>query len=305
MSAAQRAARTLLVIDPCRDTRALVMEQAGAKRLSVITATDPTVARTTLEMMVPDIVMTDMFAVDRSGVHSGIQLIRHIRERYPLCSIILMAEKGHESVVLEALRAGAVDFLLKPITGMDMGESLDRAIHAIPKTVDDVPGLQQLEYRLIIGTDLACVESTVSWLLHATARLLPESQRLHVRATLIELMLNAVEHGSLEICYRDKRDALDTDRYDGLVADRRHDPRFSNRKVTASASYDKHARAIRYTVLDEGKGFPWRRLLNRSEEDGCRNGDANGRGLFLARALFPNLSYNEAGTEASFIVPVL
>jgi two-component system cell cycle response regulator len=300
MIATQRAARILLVVDPCRDTRALVMERAGAKGLSVITASDATVARTTLEMMVPDIVFTDMFAAD----HSGIRLIRHIRERYPLCSIILMAEEGHESGVLEALRAGAVDYLRKPITGTDMGESLDRAIHAIPKTVDDVSGLEQLEYRLIIGTDLACVEGTVSWLLQATARLLPESQRLHVRATLIELMLNAVEHGSLEICYRDKRDALDTDRYEALVAGRRHDPRFSGRKVTASASYDKRARTIRYAVSDEGRGFPWRRLLNRSG-DGCRTDDVNGRGLFLARALFPNLSYNEAGTEASFIVPLL
>jgi phosphatidylserine/phosphatidylglycerophosphate/cardiolipin synthase-like enzyme len=206
--------------------------------------------------------------------------------------------------VLEALRAGAVDYLLKPITDAEMGESLDRAVHAIPRTVDDVPGLEQLEYRLTIGTDLACVESTVSWLVQATARMLPESQRLHVSATLIELMLNAIEHGSLEICYRDKRDALAADRYEALVAARRRDPRFSGRKVTASAWYDKRARLLRYSVSDEGKGFRWRTLLHRPE-DCCRTEDGNGRGLFLAQAFFPSLSYDEAGTEASFTVQVL
>jgi CheY-like chemotaxis protein/anti-sigma regulatory factor (Ser/Thr protein kinase) len=288
---------SLLVVDPCRDTRALVLERAGAKGLSVITATDPGVARTTLEMMVPDVVLTDLFPADQSGI----RLIRQIRERYPLCSIILMAEEGHDGVVLEALRAGAVDYLLKPITGTEMGESLDRAIHAIPRTADHLPGLDRLEYRLTIGTDLACVESTVSWLIQATGGLLPEIKRQHVQAALIELVLNAVEHGSLEICYRDKRDALAMDRYDVLVATRRRDPRFSNRKVTASAWYDKRAHQLRYAVSDEGKGFPWRDLLDRSE-DACRTDDANGRGLFLARTFFPNLTYNDAGTEASFIV---
>ena len=296
----KRPTASLLVVDPCRDTRALVLERAGAKGLSVITATDPDVARMTLEMMVPDVVLTDVFPADQAGI----RLIRQIRERYPLCSIILLAEEGHEAVVLEALRAGAVDYLFKPISGTKMGESLDRAIHAIPRTADDVPGLERLEYRLTIGTDLGCVESTVSWLIQATGGLLPEIKRQHVQAALIELVLNAVEHGSLEICYRDKRDALATDRYDLLVATRRRDPRFSSRKVTASAWYDKQAHQLCYSVSDEGKGFPWRHLLDRSE-DACRTDDANGRGMFLAQAFFPNLTYNEAGTEATFTVPVL
>jgi hypothetical protein len=57
-------------------------------------------------------------------------------------------------------------------------------------------------------------------------------------------------------------------------------------------------------VSDEGKGFRWRTLLQRPE-DCCRTEDGNGRGLFLAQAFFPSLSYDEAGTEASFTVPVL
>jgi DNA-binding response OmpR family regulator len=293
----RQAAKTLLVVDQCRETRALALERAREKGLSVITASDPDVAQTTLEMTVPDVVLTDLFAPDQSGV----QLIRLIRSRYPLCAIVLMAEEGNETAVVEALRAGAVDYLTKPIIGEELGESLDRAVEAIPRTVEDIHGLEQLEYRLIIGTDLACVENTVSWLMQVTARMLPESQRLHVRATLIELVLNAVEHGSLEICLRDKREALATNRYDMLVEARRRDPRFSGRRVTACASYDKRARTLRYSVLDEGKGFRWKRLLNRTE-DSCGTQEANGRGLFLAQAFFPDLSYNDAGNEVSFTV---
>jgi DNA-binding response OmpR family regulator len=300
MISMNRPTTSLLIVDPCRDTRALVLERAGPKGLSVITANDPDVARTTLEMMVPDVVLTDLFAADQAGI----RLIREIRARYPRCSIILMAEKGHDSAVLEALRAGAVDYLLKPIIGTQVCESLDRAVHAIRRTADDVPGLERLEYRLTIGNDLRCVESAVSWLIQATGELLPGLKRQHVQATLIELVLNAIEHGSLEICYRDKRDALAADRYDILVASRRRDPRFSERKVTACVRYDKQAHQLRYSVSDEGKGFSWRHVLNRAEE-ACRSDAANGRGLVLAQAFFPSLTYNETGTEVSFTVPVL
>ena len=289
--------RTLLVVDRCRDTRALALERAREKGLSVITAPDPEVARTTLDMTVPDVVLTDMF----TSTQSGVPLIRHIRSRYPLCAIILMAEEGNEAAILEALRAGAVDYLHKPMIGEELSESLDRALQVALRTADDAPGIQQLEYRLILGTDLASVEDSVSWLVQGTAMMLPETQRLHVRATLIELILNAIEHGSLEIFYREKKEALARNYYEALVEARRRDPRFSGRRVTASASYDKAARMVRYSVTDEGKGFPWHTLFNRLEEP-CASHDANGRGLFLARAFFPDLSYNTAGNEATFSV---
>ncbi|MGD9728577.1 MAG: response regulator [Nitrospiraceae bacterium] len=292
-------AKTLLVVDRCRDTRALALERAREKGLSVITAPDPDVARTTLDLTVPDVVLTDMFGPTQSGV----PLIRHIRSRYPLCAIILMAEDGNDATVLEALRAGAVDYLTKPMIGEELSESLDRALVTAPGAVEDIPGIERLEYRLTIGTDPASVEKSVSWLIQGTAVMLPETQRLHVRATLIELMLNAVEHGSLEIFYREKKEALARNYYEHLVEMRRRDARLSGRKVTACASYDKRARTLRYSVSDEGKGFPWRTLLNRDDES-CTSLEANGRGLFLARAFFPDLTYNDAGNEVSFSVPL-
>ncbi len=291
--------KTLLVVDNCHDTQALALEQAKGKGLSVITAPDPGIATTTLEMTVPDVVLTDLFMPDMSGLH----LIRHIRTRYPFCSIILMAEEGNEVTVLEALRAGAVDYLHKPLIGEELGGSLDRALQAIPRTVDDAPGIEQLEYRLTIGTDLASAENSVSWLIQGTAMMLPETQRLHLRATLIELVVNAVEHGSLEIFYQEKQEALADERYEQLILARRRDPRFAKRRVTVLAYYDKGTRAIRYTVLDEGRGFRWKTLLNRAEEP-CPSHDANGRGLFLAQAFFPDLTYNERGNEVTFTVPL-
>ncbi|MGB3397509.1 MAG: hypothetical protein WBB60_13775, partial [Nitrospira sp.] len=59
----------------------------------------------------------------------------------------------------------------------------------------------------------------------------------------------------------------------------------------------------RYVITDQGNGFRWNGFLTRSDEP-CDSRDANGRGVFLAKAFFPDLTYNERGTEVSFSVPL-
>jgi CheY-like chemotaxis protein len=293
--------KILFVVDPCPETQALALEQAKARGLSVITASDPYGAVAMLDMTVPDIVLVDLCLPQRTGL----SMIRNIRLR---CSHIViigigMAEQGSDETMLEALRAGAVDYLFKPVVAAQLGIALDRALQMIPQTLGDVPGIEQVEYRLVIGTDPAHVEACVSWLIAETARMLPEIQRLHIRATLIELIVNAVEHGSLEIYYQEKHEALGSDRYDALIARRRRDPRFAQRRVTVHVCCDKVAHRIRYTISDEGTGFKWDGYLTRSDEPRETRG-ANGRGVFLAKAFFPDLSYNERGTEVTFSVPL-
>ncbi|MBI4001847.1 MAG: response regulator [Nitrospira defluvii] len=293
------SSKTLLVVDSCPETQALTLEQAKARGLSVITAPDPHGAMAMLNMTVPDVVLSDLCLPERTGL----AMIHEIRRRCSQTVLIAMAEQGNDATMLEALRAGAIDFLHKPIMGAQLGTALDRALQAIPQTFKDVPGIEHVEYRLVIGTDPAHVEACVSWLIEKTAMRLPEIQRLHLRATLIELILNAVEHGSLEIFYQEKHEALGHDRYDTLIAERRRNPRFATRRVIVRTCYDKAARSTRYTITDEGTGFKWDRFLTRSDEP-CDSCDANGRGVFLAKAFFPDLTYNERGTEVTFSVPL-
>lgn len=130
---------------------------------------------------------------------------------------------------------------------------------------------------------------------------LMESRQLHLRAALQELVMNAVEHGCLEIRYRDKIDAMAKDEYDGLIQQRRREPRFRDRRVTIRAIYDKRERMLTYQIADEGKGFNWKSRVNRPL-DACSTGDASGRGMFLANSFFPDMTYNEKGNEVRFTV---
>lgn len=289
--------RTLLVVADNPDTQALILEHARAKGHSVIAATTPALGLTTFDMTQPDIVIMDLFLPDQDGM----TLVKQIRERRPTCPVVLLTDAGHDDSTMEGLRAGALDYVQQPIHEEVFAQVLQRAIHSLPASVDDAPGVERLEYVLVMGPDPNYVESTVTWLIQGTAMGLMEARQLHLRAALQELVMNAVEHGCLEVRYRDKIEAMAKDQYDRLIQQRRQDARFRDRRVTIRAIYDKRQQILTYQIADEGKGFNWKSRGNL-RLDACPTGDASGRGIFLTQSFFPDLRYNDKGNEVSFTV---
>ena len=292
-------ARTLLVVAGNADTQTVILEHAKAQGHSVISAATPELGVETFDMTQPDIVIIDLFPPEQEGIG----LVRQIHERRPSCPVVLLTDAGHGESTMAGLRAGALDYVEQPIHENTLALVLQRAIHSLPATVDKAPGVDRLEYVLVMGSDPNYVESTVTWLVQGTAMGLVEARQLHLRAALQELIMNAVEHGSLELEYHDKMEAMVKDRYDELILERRQDPRLSNRLVTIRAIYDKKQRRLTYKIADEGKGFDWHSHV-KSGLDVCPPGDASGRGIFLVKSFFPDLSYNERGNEVMFTVPM-
>ena len=81
----------------------------------------------------------------------------------------------------------------------------------LPASVDDAPGVERLEYVLVMGPDPNYVEITVTWLIQGTAMCLMEARQLHLRAAFQERVVNAVQHGCLEVLYRTKPDTMAKD----------------------------------------------------------------------------------------------
>ncbi|HSS30382.1 MAG TPA: response regulator [Nitrospiraceae bacterium] len=291
-------ARTLLVVADNADTQTLILAHAKAQGHSVISASSPALGLTTFDMAQPDIVITDLFLPEEDGI----MLVKQIRDRRPTCPVVLLTDAGEIESTMEGLRAGALDYVEQPIYEDAFAQVLMRAIHSLPVSVDDAPGVERLEYVLVMDPDPSYVEGTVTWLIQGTAMGLAEARQLHLRAALQELVMNAVEHGSLELQYRDKIDAVAKDQYDELIRDRRQGSRFRDRRVTIRAIYDKKQQVLTYQISDEGKGFNWRTQMG-SRYQACPSVDASGRGVFLARSFFPDLAYNDRGNEVTFTVP--
>lgn len=102
-----------------------------------------------LESQPFDLVITDL----RMPSMDGFELLAHLAQRWPeLPAIVLTANEDVEDVV-EAVRLGAVNYLLKPATPASVGSAIDRALltrKRASKTSSTVPEL--------IGTSRAMVE---------------------------------------------------------------------------------------------------------------------------------------------------
>ncbi len=59
-------------------------------------------------------------------VKSGLELIREIRSLDPQVPIVMITTEAERSQVIEAVQAGASDYLIKPFTAAALEQKLDR-----------------------------------------------------------------------------------------------------------------------------------------------------------------------------------
>jgi hypothetical protein len=109
----------------------------------------------------------------------------------------------------------------------------------------------------------------------------------------VELLLNAVEHGNLEIGYEAKRDLVERDALREEVERRLADDKYKNRKVTVVLS--RREDGVYVVVTDEGVGFKPQPFLTL---DPSRAASRTGRGIAHARVVsFDKLAYNAIGNQ--------
>jgi two-component system response regulator PilR (NtrC family) len=103
--------RTALIVDDERDIRELLVLTLGRMGLRVDTAADLGSAREQLAGNRYDLCFTDMRLPDGSGQ----SLIELIASRYPETPVAMITAHGNVDAAVEALKAGAFDFVSKPV----------------------------------------------------------------------------------------------------------------------------------------------------------------------------------------------
>jgi len=103
--------RTALIVDDERDIRELLTLTLGRMGLRVDTAADVASAKRQLAANTYDICFTDMRLPDGSGQ----SLIELIASRYPETPVAMITAHGNIDAAVEALKAGAFDFVSKPV----------------------------------------------------------------------------------------------------------------------------------------------------------------------------------------------
>jgi len=116
-----------------------------------------------------------------------------------------------------------------------------------------------------------------------------------ISLVLREMLINAIEHGNLEISYAEKTSAQANGTYMDLIRERQKISPHKDRRVFVE--YSLNARRVWFRITDEGKGFDHKRMEQQEQERLHDMTASHGRGIALARALFDVVRYNEAGNS--------
>ncbi len=129
------------------------------------------------------------------------------------------------------------------------------------------------------------------------ANLINEDGREKLHVALLELLINAIEHGNCRISYDEKTAWLEGngDIMD-LIREKNKAPDVRARKVYFT--YTITPDWSRFTVRDEGDGFDWRTRLAAKRDQP----ELHGMGMKMAELYVQRLAYNDKGNEVSFEV---
>jgi len=153
--------------------------------------------------------------------------------------------------------------------------------------------LSQESHTYIIDNSLSAAEDMSYRLVRNLPRYMNANEITLIRTGLREIIINAIEHGNLQISSDDKSDAMIKGEYYNLLQHRQNIPEYKNKKVTIS--YILEETSAKYTITDEGKGFKHEIKKKEIADDK----KLHGRGIMMAQNIFDSVKYNKSGNSVT------
>ncbi len=243
---------------------------------------------------------------------NGLEVLKRIRQEDEETPIILMTGHSEIDTTIEALRMGALDFILKPFNLKELEEVLKkiRTIrHMLQEPLKVIPYVQQDEVQVVIPSHTELINSSV---IYFHSRFRPFCQSYYVDHNKISLCLqealtNAVIHGNLDIDSEVKE--ADWDEFDALVKEREKDPQYGQKTVSlyqqvVARNVEENGEAtsvmaLEFTVEDQGKGYDTSLLPDFSDPLALLS--VSGRGLLIIHSFMDEVRWNEKGNQITMV----
>jgi anti-sigma regulatory factor (Ser/Thr protein kinase) len=196
--------------------------------------------------------------------------------------------------LISVIRKQQADFFLPRvlrILSQNKSFLFQRDIHALLKS--------NLSGSFIIDNDPFDI-TTYSYLICNflyNAGLVDHEQKERFHIALVELLMNAIEHGNCTISYEEKTRVLEKEGdIFNLIRKKNKNPEISSKKVYFS--YRIRPNASSFKIKDEGGGFDWKSFRTKKGAEGLDH--LHGRGILMASHYLGNIDYNKKGNEVSF-----
>lgn len=224
----------------------------------------------------------------------GLEVLKRIKREPAARDIPIVCMTGmiSEREIVEGISAGAYHYVTKPFR--------HEVLLSVVRTA-----AADYDARRAVRDELESTANAITLLAQGTFRFrhVDEARALssllakscarpaQVATGLWELLLNAVEHGNLDISYAEKSELLASDALHAEIARRLADPCYARRVVEVDVA--RGADGVVFTIRDQGSGFEPARYLEFEPE---RATHAHGRGIAMARSMsFARLDYLGAG----------
>ena len=261
----------------------------------VVTATNGQMAIDILQKNYNDI---DVIIMDRHmPIMDGMEAIKRIKDDSKLKNMPIIMVTGADSVdeTRDGLNAGVFYYLAKPVKE----EILQSVLMAALREADHnrTLSLELQKHRASFGLIDTC---------RFNFKTLDEAKSLsafiancfknpnRVVGGIGALLMNAVEHGNLDIGYDKKSELIAQNLWMAEIEKRQLMPEYKDKSVTATISHKNDGAYI--IIEDMGRGFDWKKYI---EIDPVRASHSNGRGIAQAKQTsFDKLTFNDTGNQA-------
>jgi len=227
----------------------------------------------------------------------GITLLQELKSdiRYEMVPAILQTSASSHEDINRGIQAGAFYYLLKPFSKTHLLSIVEAAVKGftnhqqiINRTYSLTESAQLLQSGHFTFKTIEQAKNLSNFL----ANLTPKPNKVAIG--LFELLVNAVEHGNLEIGYQEKTKLIHHDLLQTEIQKRLKRVPYNERHV--DVLIERLNRTLLITITDMGQGFDSQPYLDFSME---RAMDNHGRGIMMASKLsFDELRYSEKGNVA-------
>lgn len=212
--------------------------------------------------------------------------------------VLALAAASREADIQTAYEAGLFHLVAMPCQLCDVKAAIDSltrhkraAGEASRFRLEDALGLlETCKFRFRTPAD-------VDRLVPLIAQIFPEPRR--AAPGVAELMMNAIEHGNLEIGHERKAEWVARGIYQGELVKRLQTPPYSSR--WAEVIINRRDDGVMIVIMDQGCGFCWQNVVEKPGAGG-EAADTTG-GIARAKAeSFDDLRFNHLGNQVTALV---
>ncbi|MCP4506806.1 MAG: response regulator, partial [Fuerstiella sp.] len=190
----------LVVDDSATDRTRIAGLLSRMEGYAVRTAAGGAEAMEIVDTTAIDLVLTDL----QMPEVDGLELVRDLRRNHADVPVVLMTGTGSEEIAVQAMKAGAANYVNKTSGPQWLRENIERVLAAqgeIQSHKELLKNLRHDDYEFLLENDRGLMASTARFLRQAAQAtgLCADSDLPRLGIAMEEALLNACLHGNLEL----------------------------------------------------------------------------------------------------------